>query len=141
MPEQPARRARPHRPTDLPQLMALAQGLYYLVTGIWPLVSLGTFQKVTGPKADDWLVKTAGVLITAIGLVLTRAGLRERVPDEVPLLAVSSAVGLTGIDVVYATRGRISPVYLLDALAELLLVAGWAVAWPARRDRDSPPTG
>ena len=133
------RPAWPARSADLPRLMALAQGLYYLVTGIWPLVSLGTFQKVTGPKADDWLVKTAGVLITAIGLVLTRAGLRERVPDEVPLLAVSSAVGLTGIDVVYATRGRISPVYLLDALAELLLIAGWALAWPARRDRDRRP--
>ncbi len=138
MDDQPA---RPARSTDLPQLMALAQGLYYLVTGIWPLVSIGTFQKVTGPKVDLWLVKTAGVLITAIGLVLTRAGLRERVPDEVPLLAVSSAVGLTGIDVVYTARGRISPVYLLDALAELLLIAGWALAWPARRDGDRSAEG
>ena len=135
MDDQPA---RPARPADLPQVMALAQGLYYLVTGIWPLVSIGTFQKVTGPKVDLWLVKTTGVLITAIGLVLTRAGLRERVPDEVPLLAVCSAVGLSGIDVVYTARGRISPIYLLDALAELLLIAGWAVAWPARRDRDQP---
>src|SRR3712207_9462799 len=84
----------------------------------------------------SWLVKTAGVLITAIGLVLTRAGLRQRVPDEVPLLAVSSAVGLTGIDVVYTAKGRISPVYLLDAVAELVLIAGWAFAWPAR-DRES----
>ena len=127
--------ARPSPPADLPALMALGQGLYYLLTGIWPLVSIGTFQKVTGPKTDLWLVKTAGVLITAIGLALTRAGLRKQVPGEIPLLAVGSAVGLTGIDVVYAARGRISPVYLLDAAAELALIAGWALALRRGRER------
>jgi hypothetical protein len=33
------------------------------MTGLWPLVSIGTFQQVTGPKTDLWLVKTVGVLI------------------------------------------------------------------------------
>src|SRR4051794_17610666 len=46
------------------------QGLYYLVTGVWPLVSIETFQTVTGWKtdhlvtgreSDHWLVMTVGV--------------------------------------------------------------------------------
>lgn len=49
------------------ECLALAQGAFYLATGIWPLVSMRTFERVTGPKTDKWLVKTAGVLITAIG--------------------------------------------------------------------------
>ncbi|MDP9375197.1 MAG: hypothetical protein M3Q65_22650 [Chloroflexota bacterium] len=109
--------------------LALVQGVYYLVTGIWPLVSIGTFQKVTGPKVDLWLVKTAGVLITAIGAALVSAGVRKQLAVEIPLLAVGSAAGLTGIEVVYVARKRISPVYLLDAAAEVVLILGWALAW------------
>jgi hypothetical protein len=108
-------------------LVALAQGVFYLVTGVWPLVSIRSFEMVTGPKADRWLVKTAGVLITAIGAALTLAGWRRRVTPEMRLLAICSALGLTGIDVVYVRRGRISKVYLLDALAELGLVGAWAL--------------
>ena len=40
-------------------------------------------------------------------------------------LGVGSAVGLGTIDVTYATRGRISKVYLIDAIIELSVVAIW----------------
>lgn len=109
--------------------LSLAQGLYYLGTGLWPLVSMRTFERVTGPKTDRWLVKTAGILIGVIGGVLTVAGARGRTPPEVPLLAAGSAAGLASIDTVYAAGGRISRVYFLDALAEAALVVGWTLAW------------
>jgi hypothetical protein len=109
-------------------LVALAQGIYYFITGVWSLIHLRSFQKVTGPKTDLWLVKTVGVIVGVIGIVLCVSGLRQRTPPEVPLLAIGSAAGLTGIDVVYVAKGRISPIYLLDALAELLLIAAWVVA-------------
>ena len=106
-------------------ILSLAQGLYFLVTGIWPLVSIRTFEAVTGPKADDWLVKTVGVQVAVVGAVLVLAGLREAVTPEIVLLAVGSALGLTGIDVWYAARRVISRIYLLDAAAELVLVGLW----------------
>ena len=53
-------------PAGLAPALALAQGAYYLLTGVWPLVSIGTFQRLTGPKADRWLVKTVGVLVGAL---------------------------------------------------------------------------
>jgi hypothetical protein len=116
--------------SDLGALIALAQGVFYLATGVWPLVSIRSFEAITGPKTDGWLVKTAGVLIMAIGAALTLAGWRREVTPELRLLAVVSALGLTGIDVVYVSRGRISKMYLLDAVAELGLVTGWAlIAW------------
>jgi hypothetical protein len=113
---------------NLEALLALAQGVFYLVTGVWPLLSIRSFELVTGPKTDRWLVKTAGVLITVIGAALALAGRRKSVTPELRLLALGSALGLTGIDVVYVARGRISKVYLLDAAAELGLVALWALA-------------
>jgi hypothetical protein len=54
------------------------QGVDWLLTGIWPLVSIGTFQAVTGPKtvnlvtgleADHWLVNTVAVLIISVSTV------------------------------------------------------------------------
>lgn len=43
--------------------LSLLQGLYYSISGIWPLLSIDTFMAVTGPKTDIWLVKTVGVLL------------------------------------------------------------------------------
>jgi hypothetical protein len=54
------------------------------------------------------------------------AGVRRQTTREVPVLAIGSAAGLAAIDTVYAGRGRISKVYLLDALAEVGLIAAWA---------------
>ena len=117
------------RETELERVTAVGQAIYYVVTGIWALVSIGTFQRVTGPKTDLWLVKTVGALVIGIGAALGLAGYRERVTPEIVLLGVSSAAGLAGIDVVYVAKRRISPVYLLDALAEVGIIALWGAAW------------
>src|SRR3712207_8811708 len=42
-----------------------------------------SFQAVTGPKTDLWLVKTVGVLVIAIGSVLCSAGLRRQAAPEI----------------------------------------------------------
>jgi hypothetical protein len=108
--------------------LAFAQGIFYLATGIWPLVSAGTFQKVTGPKVDFWLVKTVGLLISVIGGVLAWAGLNRRVGAELAVLGAGSAACLAGVDLAYVAKRRISPVYLLDAAAEAGIVALWLAA-------------
>lgn len=59
--------------------LAIAQGLFYLVTGVWPIVSINTFLKVTGPKTDLWLVKTVGAVIAVIGAALLFGGLAGHV--------------------------------------------------------------
>lgn len=105
-------------------MLARLQGFYFLLTGVWPLLNMRTFEAVTGPKVDRWLVKTVGVLVGVIGLSLLRA---ERRPSATTTtLAVGSAAGLGAIDLIYASRGRISRVYLLDAVLELLLLLAWA---------------
>lgn len=114
----------------LSRAVAVGQGVYYVVTGVWPLIHMGSFQRVTGPKVDGWLVQTAGVLITAIGATLLRGAQRGAAWPELQLLGVGSAAGLAGIDIVHVARRRIAPIYLLDALAEAVIIAAWAVAAP-----------
>jgi len=107
--------------------VALIQGGFYLATGIWPLLDIESFQDVTGPKTDLWLVRTVGVLVAVIGGVLLVAARRSRITDEIVLLAVGSALGLAAIGFVFTLAGTISPIYLADAVAEIGLAALWGL--------------
>ncbi|HEX6509058.1 MAG TPA: hypothetical protein VF221_15625 [Chloroflexota bacterium] len=108
--------------------LALTHGTYYTVTGIWPVIDIRSFQALTGRKRDIWLVKTAGLLIACIGLVLSMAGIRRTTEPAIPVLGVTSALSLAGIDIVYVGRRVIPPIYLADAAAEIALVMGWLAA-------------
>jgi hypothetical protein len=108
--------------------LALIQGLFYLVTGVWPLLNIESFQAVTGPKTDLWLVRTVGVLIAVVGVVLLLSYRSRRITDEVIVLAAGCALGLAGIDLIYSIGGRISAVYLADAAVEIGLVGLWGYA-------------
>jgi hypothetical protein len=123
---------RSEREMDLADRLSMAQGAFYVATGVWPMVSRRSFEAVTGPKVDWWLVNTVGALVSVVGLTLYRAGREGRTTGEIPLLAMGSAAALATIDVVYVARRRISPVYLLDAAAELVLVGAWGVALTKR---------
>ena len=123
--------------TPQPRHVLLAQGGYYLVTGVVPFVSRRLFERVTGPKREWWLVQTVGVLVTPVGAGLLSATLRGRETPEVVGIAAGCAAGLAAVDVVYVAKRRISPVYLLDAAAQLAFVAGAAAF--GRRSRGSQP--
>lgn len=105
--------------------LARAHGLFNVAGGLWPLLHMGSFEAVSGPKADRWLVRTVSLMMVANGLVQLNA---SRSPDgvgEARRVGVATAVPLAAIDLVYAPKGRISKVYLLDAVAEI----GWIAAW------------
>jgi hypothetical protein len=109
------------------------QAFYYLTTAAWPLLSVRTFQWVTGHKTDNWtgresdhwLLNTVCVLILAVGITLGVSAFRGQPRLEAMVLAIGAIVALTSIDLIYVPRGVIRPIYLLDALAECLLLAGW----------------
>lgn len=106
--------------------LALAQGVYFGATGAWPILHLRSFEAVTGPKPEGWLVKTVGGLLAVIGVALAASSRRPAVAREFALLAGGSAAALAAVDVWYAAvRRRISPVYLADAPVELALALAW----------------
>ena len=102
----------------------LAEGGYYVVTGVLPFASRRLFERITGPKVDWWLVETVGALVTAAGGGMLSAALRREVTPEITGVAAGCAVGLAGIDVFYFLRGRISRVYLEDASIQVAALAG-----------------
>ena len=115
------------------RVVAAVQGVYYAATGIWPLMSIYSFETVSGPKTDDWLVRTVAVLVLVVGFVLLSAAIKHDLGTPVRILAIGSAGGLAFIDFYYAMRGVIWPVYMLDGIGEVALIVLWAIA--LTRDR------
>ena len=99
------------------------QGGYYVVTGVAPFVSRRAFEAVTGPKTEWWLVQTVGAVVTAVGAVLLSGARSGRITPELRGLAAGCAASLAAIDTVYVARKRIAPTYLLDAAAQLAVLA------------------
>jgi hypothetical protein len=131
--DDPATTSAPTRLTSPFRKIAAIQGGYFLITGLWPLFHIDSFQAVTGPKADLWLVYTVACLVVAIGTALVVAAISGRITPEVGVLAIGSAAGLAGIDVVFVARGVISWVYLLDAAAEFGLIVWWTLTYVGPR--------
>jgi hypothetical protein len=120
------------RTTRLSRHAGIAQGAFYVATGLWPIASPQSFEAVTGPKQERWLVQTTGALITAVGVSLIIAARERGSRRTMHWLAALSALALGGADLVFAGRGRISKVYLADAAVEAVF-AGVALAGLSRR--------
>jgi hypothetical protein len=105
----------------VPQLHAL----YFGIGGLWSVVGKRSFQAISGPKVDYWLVRTVGGLLTVVGAVIAMADVRGRITPEIRWLAIGTSAVLTVIDVVYTARNRIRRIYLLDAVANVALIGGW----------------
>jgi hypothetical protein len=125
--------------TRVARRLSVGQGAFFVVAGLWPIVHLRSFEAVTGPKLEGWLVKTVGALIAVAGAALAVAGRRPAGGLETAVLGAGSAAALAAIDVWYAgRRRRIHPIYLADAAVELGLVSAWAAALPGLRPAPDP---
>lgn len=105
--------------------LPLVQGLYFFITGLWPLLHIESFIWLSGPKYDIWLVKTVGILLALIGLHMIVAGYYRRTNAENVLISAGSAAALATVDIYYVAIGRIWTVYLLDAAVEIIFIILW----------------
>lgn len=107
---------------------ARVQGMFYLVTGAWPLLHMRSFLAVTGPKRELWLVRSVGASLAAVGAGLLDAGTGGGggVRRSHALTGAAVAAGLAAVDLSPDGPRRISRVYLADAVLQIALVAAWA---------------
>src|SRR3954468_24319759 len=112
--------------------VAWIYAIYFLLTGMWPVVHIKSFMAVTGPKTDLWLVRTVGLLITAVGLCVAIAAAQRQIQLHALVLAIASSGFLLLIDMIYVARGVFARIYLLDAAVELLLIIAWVIGWSTR---------
>jgi hypothetical protein len=117
--------------------VALVQGVYYLLTGLWSLFAIESFQAVTGPKQDLWLVRTVGTLVIVMAASLLTAAARRRFEAPVIVLGAGAALAFIAVDVTFVALGSIAPIYLADAAAEVLILVGWLL--PFKKSKEPEP--
>lgn len=105
------------------RVIASVQGAYYVATGLWAIVHRESFERVTGPKRDYWLVRTVGGLAVAIGVTLGVSAAAERQSSEGAVIGVASGIAFGLADLQAAVAA--SRVYLGDAALQAVLVAAW----------------
>ena len=108
------------------------QAVYYLVTGLWPIIHFRSFRWVVGPKPDRFQLYTTTLLIIVIGTVLGMGARKRPLDVTVPTLGVLSAAAFIGVELRYIAKIR--KVFLLDMLAEALIAAAIVVCWRRRRN-------
>jgi hypothetical protein len=114
--------------------LALTHGAFNVVGGLWPIISLRSFEWVFGRKTDRWLQKTLGGLLVSAGVAQLMAAPTPEGRTHARLTGITAACTLLAADLVYVPAGRIRPTYLLDAAME----AGWIRAW-LRADTEGDP--
>ena len=72
-------------------------------------------------------------LLFVIGVGLLLALRRASLSVELALVAAGTAASLAAIDVAWYLNGRLPPIYLLDAAAEIVFLAAGIVAWASLR--------
>ena len=112
------------------QAVPWVHAAYFITGGLWSVLDRRSFEAISGPKVDYWLVRTVGGLLTAVGAVIAAPTGMGGSLRKFRWLAMGTSGVLIAIDLVYVAKRRISPVYLLDAATNLMLIAGWS----ARRD-------
>ena len=108
--------------------LARAHGVFNVLGGLWPLLSIRTFELVFGPKADRWLEYTVSGLLVVNGVAQLTAGPTEQGVAHARRVGVGTAATLAAIDLVYVPRGRLRWTYLVDAAMELAWITAWARA-------------
>jgi len=105
------------------QHILIFQGLYYLITALWPIAHITSFEIVTGKKRNHWLVYTVASLLLVSSLVYLYSGFKNApTPVETIILSVGNALALTCIDLIFVFNHKIRKIYLLDASLELLII-------------------
>jgi putative copper export protein len=131
--------------TRLIRLLALAHGTYLLIGGLWPLIDLPGFEAVTGPKQENWLVRSvAGLLLVAALILLTQLR-KPRMEASAIAMAMGASLTLAMVGIITAASGIISTVYFMDGIIHVLFVACWCAAivravWQGRRTWLDLPT-
>jgi hypothetical protein len=106
-------------------ILLWVQGVYTLLTALWGLIDIRSFMRVTGPKADIWLVKTVSVLLLPITFCFFAALFLNMPFLPVIIIGILTTSGLAAIDFYYTANRTIKWVYALDGIAEVLFLLTW----------------
>ncbi len=118
----------------------LAQGAYYVITGLWPLVHFPSFAEVVGQQINPFQAQAFGAVIIVVGAALIEAARREP-PGAYPTMlgtAVASAIAI--VSLFWLPRSATSSGLWLDFIVEVAIAAALILLYPRPLAERGRPT-
>ena len=106
-------------------VLLIVQAVYYLLTGLWPLLHLNSFLSITGSGADLWRSQPINLLILCVGLVLLRGSAEKSSKPATNILSVAAAFVLLIIDLYFPFSGVVSKLYVVDGILQFSCLVLW----------------
>ena len=97
------------------------QGGYYLLGGLWRLLHPRSFERIAGPKPDQFQTDVSAALFTAVGAALIAGTMKSAPHGPVRVLAISAPVAVAIIDLRH--RQQIRGLFRLEAALEIAFAA------------------
>jgi hypothetical protein len=122
--------AQTQPPPDRGMVLEILQGVYYVVSGLWPVVHASSYQHYTGGHdlTDLWLLRTLGAVLAVVGLSLLWAVRRRSVAPEAVIMAGGVAAVLAIMDMANIAVKAYPPIYCIDCLIQVGFLFGWITA-------------
>jgi hypothetical protein len=108
----------------------LGQGLYYVLTGAWPLLHFDSFADAVGLPINAFQAHAFAALILVVGGCLIEAARRAPVGRHPVLLGASVAGAIALVEVVWLPRFGTFTALWLDLPVEVALTVTLAVLYP-----------
>ncbi len=94
------------------------QGMFYLITALWPLIHISSFEAVVGFKPDKFQLFTTDLLILIIAIPLL-ASIKQHKTRAIVLLGLGSSLAFMVVELWF--RKSIRPVFFLDFIIEAVI--------------------
>ncbi len=119
----------------------IAQGIYYVASGLWPLVHFASFADRVAVQINPFQAQTFGAVLVVLGASLIEAARREP-PGPYPTLlgaAVAAAIALTGLW--WLPRLGTASVLWIDLVLEVAFAVALILLYPrAQTERSRSST-
>jgi predicted outer membrane lipoprotein len=119
--------------------IVIAQGAYYMLSGLWPLVHFSSFAQIVALRINPFQAQSFGALLIVIGASLLEAS-RRQPPGAFPtLLGVAVAAAIAVINLVWLPRLAVRSGLWIDVLIEVAIASALILLYP-RSQSERPRT-
>ena len=105
-------------------VLLIVQGIYYLLTGLWPLLRLNSLP-LTGSASPNWLPQPVHLLVLCTGVVLLKGSRDQNIKQGVKVLSIAAALALLLIDLYFPFSGTVSKLFIIDGILQFSCLVLW----------------
>lgn len=104
------------------KFVLIFQGLYYSIVGLWVIVSLDSFSRITNHYGDAFDTHAFAALVLVLGLFFIYSATKENLQRPIGFLALGIAIAIIIPEIIYLPQIGNPILFWLDFVEELLIV-------------------